>query len=128
MKKKIFAALTAGLMLCGMLTAPVSAAETEVQMGDVNMDGAVDIADAQLVLADYVHLMCFSESKLTEEQQALGNVDNKTSTMKLKHMDEPVMLQADLQDAVLILGYYTKHLTDENLTLDEYLKSRLTNQ
>ncbi len=70
MKKKLFAAIAAGTMLCGMLTAPVSAAETNYQMGDVNMDGAVAIAwargridtpisvvDAQILLIYYTRHM-----------------------------------------------------------------------
>ena len=71
MKKKLFAMLAAGTMLCGMLTAPVSAAETSYQMGDVNMDGAVDVADAQMTLQEYVMLVLCrrAEGSLTPEQR-----------------------------------------------------------
>ena len=39
MKKKVFAALCAGAMLCGMVSMPVSAWETKYTKGDINMDG-----------------------------------------------------------------------------------------
>ena len=54
MKQKIFAALAASVMLCGVLTAPVSA-DSAYKKGDVNMDGVVDGFDAMLVLRDHVN-------------------------------------------------------------------------
>ena len=73
MKKKLFAAIAAGAMLCGMLTAPVSAAET-YQKGDVNMDGSVDTADAQRVLTEYIGFLLGNGCTLTPEQIELCTI------------------------------------------------------
>ena len=107
MKKKLFAAIAAGAMLCGMLTAPVSAAET-YQKGDVNMDGIVDAKDAQLALEDYVELITGNKGFLTEEQRNLGNVNGETRISTLPPIPS-VELAVDIQDAQLLLFYYTEH-------------------
>ena len=116
MNKKLFAALTASLMLCGMLTAPVSAAETDVKMGDVNLDGVVDVADAQWILMDYVSLMCRNKGHLTPEQRTIGNVDGKTETSRQYPEIEYV---ASIEDAYHILRYYCAHLVNPDITLEQ---------
>ena len=123
MKKKLFAAIAAGAMFCGMLTAPVSAAET-YKKGDVNMDGIVDVKDAQRVLEDYVELITGNKGFLTEEQRNLGNVNGETRISTLPTIPS-VELVVDIQDAQLLLFYYTEHLTDESVTLDMILDKYL---
>lgn len=124
MKKKLFAAITAGAMLCGMLTIPVSAAES-YQKGDVNMDGIVDVKDAQLALEDYVEGLCGRRSELTDEQRNLGNVTGKTDIIIMPVSQTEFELVIDIIDAQLILRYYTEYLLDESLTMDDYLKANL---
>ena len=124
MKKKLLAAIAAGAMLCGMLTAPVSAAET-YQKGDVNMDGVVDVADAQLALVDYVEGLCGRRSELTDEQRNLGNVTEKTEIISMPVSQTEFELVIGIIDAQLILRYYTEHLLDETLTMDDFLKANL---
>ena len=115
MKKKLFAAIAAGTMLCGMLTAPVSAAETSYQMGDVNMDGAVDTADAQMTLQEYVMLVLSrrAEGSLTPEQRQLALVIPKEyrGLEKFKTDDNNALLPC----AQTILSYYTATLADSSL-------------
>ena len=124
MKKKLFAAIAAGAMFCGMLTAPVSAAET-YKKGDVNMDGIVDVKDAQRVLEDYVELITGNKGFLTEEQRNLGNVNGETRISTIRVSQKEYELVVDLQDAFLLLCYYTEHLTDESVTLDMILDKYL---
>ena len=121
MKKKLFAALAAGTMLCGMLTAPVSAAETKYQTGDVNMNGAVDIEDAQLALQFWCTSIAYKQGDLTEEQQALGNVDGEVTTIKWEkgQIDTPI----SMRDAQILLIYYTRRMTNQDLTIDDVLVS-----
>lgn len=124
MKKKLFAAIAAGAMLCGMLTAPVSAAET-YQKGDINMDGIVDVKDVQLALEDYVELIVGNKGFLTEEQRNLGNVNGETQISTIRVSQKEYKLVVDIQDIQLILFYYTEHLTDESVTLDMILDKYL---
>ena len=79
MKKKLFAAIAAGAMLCGMLTAPVSAAET-YQKGDVNMDGIVDVQDAQRVLIAYLEFLAGNGCTFTPEQIELCSITKSTTS------------------------------------------------
>ena len=104
MKKKLFAAIAAGAMLCGMLTAPVSAAET-YKKGDINMDGIVDSADAQLVLQEYTMVMVAKHDKgiLSTEQYALAQVTPESLTANL------------LLNSYYILAYATECLADASV-------------
>lgn len=113
MKKKLLAAIAAGAMLCGMLTAPVSAAET-YQKGDVNMDGVVDVTDAQLILMDYTQVMSLMDGILTSEQREIGNVDEKTET-------KDYVCIASVEDANWVLRYYCSHLVNSEITLEDVL-------
>lgn len=106
MKKKLFAALAAGMMLCGMLTAPVSAAETKYQTGDVNMNGIIDIEDAQIVLAAYVDAYAGLSVRLTPEQMELASI-TKISTESVKGDSYPFCVL----DAQVILNYATMKST-----------------
>lgn len=109
MKKKIFAALAASLMLCGVLTAP-AAAETTYKKGDVNMDGEVSVEDVMMALIDYTdYLVARKVHTLTEEQMALADVDGLSSTYRSRTTSVTV------EDAHIILVYYTECLADSQL-------------
>ena len=104
MKKKLFAALTAGMMLCGMLTAPVSAAETYPK-GDVNMDGVVDVEDAQIVLVEYTQFIAgeTDQTTFTPEQVELATITgNQAFTWSRKYQ-----IPFSVNDAQVILLYAT---------------------
>lgn len=118
MNKKLFAALTASLMLCGMLTAPVSAAETDVKMGDVNLDGVVDVADAQLTLQEYVMLVLshHAEGILTPEQRQLALIIPPEYREQEYITDDNRSL---LLCAQTILEYYCAHLVNPDITLEQ---------
>ena len=115
MKKKIFTAILTGAMLCGMLTTPVSAAEPEVRMGDVNFDGAVDIADAQLLLMDFVDRLVQRPGILTDAQRAIGNVDGESEAIFADSKPDPITLN----DAQFVLNYYLANLVDATITMEE---------
>ena len=115
MKKKIFTAILTGAMLCGMLTTPVSAAEPEVRMGDVNFDGAVDIADAQLLLMDFVDRLVQRPGILTDAQRAIGNVDGESEAIFADSEPDPITLN----DAQFVLNYYLANLVDATITMEE---------
>lgn len=102
MKKKLFAAITAGAMLCGMLTIPVSAAES-YQKGDVNMDGVVDVADAQLILDTYVLFFTCGECELTDAQIQLASITNRTTSDSSANNTIPL----NISDAQVVLWYAT---------------------
>ena len=125
MKKKLFAALTAALMLGSTtMAAPVSAAET-YKKGDVNMDGDITVADAQLVLEQFTVFFCgkvegcvdYEQHKdesdylyyhLTAEQEQLASITGGT-TKSLEpelHADIPF----HVLDAQCILIYSTDKL------------------
>ena len=96
MKKKIIAALCAAIMaVCG-LCAPVSA-ESTYKKGDVNMDGKVDVDDAQLILQEYccagVVAMPLS---FTEEQMELAAITGRGTKIPRDNVDLPFSV-ADAQ-------------------------------
>lgn len=137
MKKKIFTAILTGAMLCGMLTTPVSAAEPEVRMGDVNFDGAVDIADAQLLLNDFAEVLVGKTGILTDVQREIGNVDGEFGTIPLYTFEEngvnpetgltkwkkieldPIITPITALDAQFVLIYYITNLVDATITMEE---------
>lgn len=105
MKKKLFAALAAALLLGGTMAAPVSAAET-YKKGDVNMDGVIGLEDAMLVLQEYTAVVvAHLPHDLTDEQLQLARVhpEIKRTLSSDEHL---------LDDAWTILMYYTASITD----------------
>ena len=109
MKKKLLAAIAAGAMLCGMLTAPVSAAET-YQKGDVNMDGIVDVADAQLVLVAYSDFIVgeTDQTAFTPEQVELATITgNQAFTWSRKYQ-----IPFSIEDAQIILLFYLNQMSE----------------
>gem|GEM_PF-2563219 len=129
MKKKLFAALTAALMLGSTMAAPVSAAET-YKKGDVNMDGEITVADAQMVLEQFTVFLCgkvegcvdYEQHKdesdylyyhLTAEQEQLASITGGT-TKSLEpelHADIPF----HVLDAQCILMYSTEKLAGKEV-------------
>ena len=70
-----------------------SAAEPAVYTrGDVNGDGAVNVADAQLALGEYSRSMAGKKSSLTAEQKSAADINKDT--------------KLDVADAQTILIYY----------------------
>ena len=109
MKKKIFAALAASVMLCGVLTAP-AAAEAKYKKGVVNMDGEIDSADVILALIDYTeYFAAMKEHTLTEEQLELADVDGLACAC----YDRTTRVTVD--DCMYILMYYAECVADAKL-------------
>ncbi len=129
--RKLFAFLSAGVLCCCALGGTAFAEETEpvdlsqYQMGDINMDGQVDLDDAQLALRTYVFMLAQKDVKeclgVTEEQIKLADVI-RYSTEKNSYLD--------VADAKVILEYYTDQLsgkyTVESIT--EYIQVRVANK
>ena len=120
MKKKVLAALCAGAMLCGMVSAPVSAWETKYSKGDVNMDGEIDGRDVTAALAEYTWTMLLGEGHyLTEEQIELADIrpGERTKEFINRAIGETyeITSRIDLRDAWLILAYYTYGMVDETV-------------
>ena len=68
--------------------------------GDVDQNGEISSADAQLVLRHYVAEMAGKEAVLTASEQSIGDVDGNA--------------KAELRDAQLILLYYTRKVVGKN--------------
>ena len=129
--RKLFAFLSAAVLGCCTLGGTAFAEETEpvdlsqYQMGDITMDGQVDLDDAQLALRTYVFMLAQKDVKeclgVTEEQIKLADVI-RYSTEKNSHLDAA--------DAHVILEYYTDQLsgkyTVESIT--EYIQVRVANK
>ena len=121
MKKKLFAALAAALMLGGTMAAPVSAAET-YKKGDVNMDGEITVADAQLAIMDYTMRVVSKQpvGELTQEQFELGLICPKAQAGSFN--DD----MKELIGAQIILMYATECLTNpssKEMNIEEWADS-----
>lgn len=123
MKKKLLAAIAASALLCGVLSAPVSAAE--YKKGDINMDGEITVEDAQLAAKDYVeYLLAGNSHILTDEQLILGNVDGVVDEFDTRK--NPV----SVSDAQIILCYYTDCLANSSISkldITDYVKEYYPN-
>ena len=122
MKKKLFAALTAALMLGSTMAAPVSAAET-YKKGDVNMDGEITVADAQMVAREYVnHIVAGRNPEFTPEQEELAAVLGMTHPYPFSSRESTPY---SVVDAQCILMYCTAELSGVHSEPEEfYLKFR----
>lgn len=108
MKKKLFAALSAALLLGSTAVSPVSAAET-YKKGDVNMDGKVDVEDAQLVLIESVNHICAGrDPEFTQEQEELAGVLEQTYPFPFSFRESTPY---SLADAQCILMYYSAKIS-----------------
>ena len=78
----------------------------DIENGDVNCDGAVDVADAQLVLIAYTERISGMDMNLTEEQLQIADVDKSK--------------EISVEDAQYILQFYTENsVADRNISWDE---------
>jgi len=108
--KKMIAVLSAAVLCCGALTAPVFAEEEpakEYMLGDIDEDGEITVTDAQLVAQAYVDAVVGKPIDLTDEQVARSHV--------LGREEEGYLY---ITDAQAILMYSVKKLagyTDEEL-------------
>ncbi|MBR3269100.1 MAG: hypothetical protein IKI58_10330 [Oscillospiraceae bacterium] len=128
--RKLFAFLSAGVLGCCALGGTAFAEETEpvdlsqYQMGDINMDGQVDLDDAQLALRTYVFMLAQKDVKeclgVTEEQIKLADVISY-STEKNSYLDAA--------DAQVILEYYTDQLSEKSTadTISEFIQACVAN-
>lgn len=95
--KKMLAGLTAAVLLGGMLSVPVSAAETPAyKIGDTGMDGQITPGDAIAVLVE-INYQMMGESYLSAEQLVLADTDGDS--------------KITTHDAMLILTYFNLQLT-----------------
>ena len=84
---------------------PVSVTPEEpddLQLGDINGDGAVTAADSRLVMLDYTQRLNGGEGILTDKQRARAHC-----------RDVPMEESCDLNDAHLILLYATSCIGDD---------------
>lgn len=121
MKKRFCAAIAAVMMLGTILAMPASAAET-YQKGDVNMDGKIDVEDAQLVLQAYVEYFTGNSCILNDDQIALANITG-TTTMNPDTKEEVLFSGSD---ARIILVYWTfrdvTHEIEPDISIDDFYK------
>lgn len=134
MKKKIFAAMCAAVLGCCTLAGTASAAENApvdyaaYQLGDITMNGVVDIEDAQLALQTYVFAMAKEDPGIPYEQQLLGCVKGFTVTESREYPEENKKTEThtvvNVTDAQVILLYYLAVLSKQtNLSLEEWVKA-----
>ena len=119
MKKKLFAALTAALLLGSTtMAAPVSAAET-CKKGDVNMDGEITVEDAQMILVEYVCVnVSGNPATFTAEQEELAAVLNKKHTNAYGHE-----FRFNASDATAVLQYSTAIMAGASLDSDSFFEN-----
>jgi len=130
-KTKLLAVLSAAMLGCCAMGGAAFAEETEpvdyskYQMGDINLNGEVDIDDAQIALRLYTEYLVgrtaeesYLRNGITAEQAKLGDI------VSYKGTD----LSNDLSDAFYILSYYADNLSRKNAeeTVSEYVQ-RLIN-
>ncbi len=125
--KRLFAFLSAAVLGCCALGGTAFAEETEpaatqeYQLGDITMDGEINIDDAQLALSVYTwmlsHVDPVQKHFVTEEQLALGNVDG------IERLVFGRTAPVDLNDALFILYYYNDTLAykTEGMDIEEYI-------
>ena len=143
--KKMIAVLSAAVLCCGALTAPVFAEEEpakEYMLGDVNTDGIIDSNDAMIALQCYVKSMIGVSpyERVTEEQYKLAKVchndfrytvcgyitdENGGKILDKEHPFE-IADPVTCDDAQLILQYYALNLAGKDVgTLEDYAANRM---
>lgn len=99
----------------------------KMNMGDITLDGSVDVADAQLILADYVQVMSGNPGLLTDEQRNLGDLDGQSHVFASKKVpEEKINIQVDATDALILLHYAAERLVNPSVTPDSFLESFLS--
>ena len=107
MKKKLIAALAAAITALCSMTVPSAAEESRYEAGDVNRDGKITLADAQMALREYVTTTLGQHppgTYLDAEQRALAMVGDR-STMSEQAADHVMM-----DDCSMLLGYYVYYM------------------
>ncbi len=133
-KTKLLAVLSAAMLGCCAFGGTAFAEETEpvdysqYQLGDITMDGVVDVEDAQVALQIYTDRLALidviAKGHYTEEQIALGNVDGITDDIF------GILSPVSIDDAYFILLYYSERLSEKKpeMPLDEYVAVWKENQ
>ena len=131
-KTKLFAVLSAAMLGCCAMGGTAFAEEAEpvdysqYQLGDINLDGEVDVEDSQYALQIYVDMMIGQDYMAmgwyTEEQIALGNVDGEFS-----EGCDGSLLPVDCADAQWILRYYTDKIAQKigQQAAEEYIIEKM---
>ena len=131
-KTKLFAVLSAAMLGCCAMggTAFAEVAEpvdySQYQLGDINLDGEVDVDDAQYAQTIFTQMLAchdvIAKGWYTEEQIALGNVDGKYSDTC-----DGWLLPVDCDDVQLILRYYTDKLAQKigQQAAEEYIVEKM---
>ena len=125
--KKMIAVLSAAVLCCGALTAPVFAEEEpakEYMLGDIDEDGEVTVADAQLVLDAYVQAIVRNPIELTDGQVERSHV--------LGLEEEGYVYQTDAQAILMysvnrLAGYTHEELKDYFANFANRLKVKKLN-
>ena len=110
--KKMIAVLSAAVLCCGALTAPVFAEEEpakEYMLGDIDEDGEVTVTDAQLVAQAYVQAIVRNPIELTDEQVARSHVFGREEEDRLYILDAQAIL---MYSAHRLAGYTHEELKD----------------
>ena len=129
-KTKLLAVLSAAMLGCCAMGGTAFAEETEpvdyskYQLGDITMDGVVDVEDAQFMCQVYVQCLVaydpVEEGWVTEQQIALGNIDRQVKTATYNEVT--CVFPIDLEEAMCVLQYYTDSISGklDGKTLEEY--------
>ncbi|MBQ8921363.1 MAG: hypothetical protein IJ060_04280 [Oscillospiraceae bacterium] len=128
---KLLAILGAAMLSCCALGGAAFAEETEpvdysqYQLGDITMDGVVDVEDVHLMADAYTYCLAWKNPVeygiVTEQQIKLGNIDRQSFIETNKHGDT-IEFPIDLSEALCVLMYYTDSLAQKlnGKTLEEY--------
>ena len=86
--------------------------------GDVNMDGVVDIADAQLIQQEYTDFLCSNKYSFTPEQLQLSSITGITT----KGVHDGVEIPFSVADAQVVFSYATDVISELSVpdTVDVY--------
>ena len=110
--KKMIAVLSAAVLCCGALTAPVFAEEEpakEYMLSDVDGDGEVTVTDAQLVLDAYAQALVGNPIELTDAQVERSHVLGLEKEGTLDGLDAQIILQYSVKK---LAGYTDEELKD----------------
>ena len=110
--KKMIAVLSAAVLCCGALTAPVFAEDEpakEYMLGDIDEDGEVTVTDAQLVADSWCRAIIGLPVKLTDEQIERSHVFGREEEDRLYILDAQAIL---MYSAHRLAGYTHEELKD----------------
>jgi len=110
--KKMIAVLSAAVLCCGALTAPVFAEEEpakEYMLGDVDEDGDVTVEDAQLVALSFCRALCMLPVELTDEQIERSHVLGREEEGRVYLTDAQAILMYSVNR---LAGYTHEELKD----------------